>query len=291
MSAIAAAGSSSSYNAIAQLLAQNLSNSTAAGVPAIGQPTSSEQASASSSAPTDSVDLSDHAKTVLAQAQKDQVLANQLQAFVQSHRNSDGTGKNSASGQSTQSSSTPGQATDNVMQAFDQLTGQAPAASTSQQTDGSTSDTNGWGSIFPDTFVPTKSMSTSLTLGGFTVSVQSDPSRLYSEVDVSGNGVSAWNKHFWPSDAGFGGSAPPAGISVNIGSNPNNLAEDIVTITQDEATAKSASVSSSTGSSAVAAVSARSSSLTFVINYATGQITAAQSSESVSALSASQAFG
>jgi hypothetical protein len=182
------------------------------------------------------------------------------------------------------------------MQAFDQLTGQTTAASTSEQTDGSSSDTGqagdkqGFAAIFPDAFVPTRSMSTSLTLGGFTVSVQSDPSRLYSQVDVSGNGVSTWSKHFWPSDGASGGSASPAGISVSIGSNPNNEAEDIVTITQDEATATSVSASSSKGSAAVAAVSARSSSMTFVVNYATGQITATQSSEAVSALSATQTY-
>jgi hypothetical protein len=272
---------------VAQLLANGLSNSAAtAGVPQLGQ-TAGGAGSTSSDNPTDTVDLSDRAKAVLAQAQKDQVLANQLQTFVQSNRSSSGTGNNSTS---------PGQGTHNVMQAFDQLTGQTTAASTSEQTDGSSSDTGqagdkqGFAAIFPDAFVPTRSMSTSLTLGGFTVSVQSDPSRLYSQVDVSGNGVSTWSKHFWPSDGASGGSASPAGISVSIGSNPNNEAEDIVTITQDEATATSVSASSSKGSAAVAAVSARSSSMTFVVNYATGQITATQSSEAVSALSAAQRY-
>jgi hypothetical protein len=289
MSTIAATPSSSGYSAVAQLLAGGLSNSAATtGIPQIG-PNASSVANTSSDNPTDTVDLSDHAKAVLAQAQKDQVLAGELQTFVQSNRSSGGTTKNFV--QSTQSPSTPGQVTDNVMQAFDQLTGQTTAASTPEQTGSSNSNGSG-SSIFPDAFVPTKSMSTNVTLGGFTVSVQSDPSRLYSEVDVSGNGVSTWSKHFWPSDSASGGSAFPPGISVSIGSNPNNLAEDIVTITQNEAAAAGASASSSTnGSAAVAAVSARSSSITFVINYATGQITAAQSSETVSALSASQPLG
>jgi hypothetical protein len=289
MSAVAATGSASSNSAVAQLLADGLSNARATtGLPQTAQTGSSNTSGASSGNPTDTLDLSDHAKAVLAQAQKDQVLSNELQAFVQSNRGSGGTGKNSISGQSTQSPSTPGQAADNVMQAFDQLTGQTTAASTGQTGDNQTSSADGWGTVFPDAFVPTKSMSTSLTLGGFTVSVQSDPSRLYSEVAVSGNGVSTWSKHFWPSDMGGGGSASPPGISVSIGSNPNNSAEDIVTITQNQATATSASASSSKGSAAAAAVSAQSSSITFVINYATGEITAAQSSETVSARSASQ---
>jgi hypothetical protein len=293
MSTIAATASSAGYGAVAQLLADSLSNSAAkTGTAQIGQ-TAGSVASTSSGNPTDTIDLSDRAKAVLAQAQKNQVLANELQAFVQSNRGSGGAGKNSISGQSTRSLSTPGDVAGNVMQAFDQLTGQTTAASVGQAGDNQASSADGWGSsIFPDAFVPTRHMSTNVTLGGFTVSVQSDPSRLHSEVQVSGNGVSTWMQHFWPSDGASGGSGSPPGISVSIGSNPNNSAEDIVTITQDEATATSVSASSSTkGSAAVAAVSARSSSITFVINYATGQITAAQSSEAVSALSASQTLG
>jgi hypothetical protein len=290
MSAIAATSSASSYSSVAQLLANGLSSTAAAnGIPQVGQATNSNSSGTSSGGPTDSVDLSDHAKAVLAQAQKDAVLASELQTFVQSNRTSGDAGKNSNSGQSAQSPSTSGQATDNVMQEFDQLTGQTTAASTGQTGDSQPSSANGWGAVFPGVFVPTKSISTSVTLGGFTVSVQSDPSRLYSEVAVSGNGVSTWSKHFWPSDGGSGGSALPPGISVSIGSNPNNSAEDLVTITQNEATATTESASSSTkGSATAAAVSARSSSITFAINYATGQITAAQSSEAVSALSVSQ---
>jgi hypothetical protein len=292
MSAIAATSSASSYSAVVQLLSSGLSGTAAAnGIPQSGQATNSNSSGTSSGGPTDSVDLSDHAKAVLAQAQKDQVLANQLQAFVQSNRSASGTGKNSISGQSTQSPSTPGQAADSVMQEFDRLTGQTTPASADQTADNQASSASGWNSVFPGVFVPTKSMSTSVTLGGFTVSVQSDPSRLYSEVAVSGNGVSTFSKHFWPSDMAGGGSASPPGISVSIGANPNNSAEDIVTITQDQATATSASASSSKGSAAIAAVSAQSSSMTFVINYATGEITAAQSSESVSARSASQTLG
>src|ERR1700761_6102559 len=259
MSAIAATSSASNYSAVAQLLASGLSGTAAAnGIPQIGQATDSNSSGTSSGGPTDSVDLSDHARAVLAQAQKDQVLANDLQAFVQSNRSSGGTGKNSISGQSTQSPSTPAQIAGNVMQEFDRLTGQTITASTPQQTDGSNS-ADGWNSIFPDVFVPTKSMSTNVTLDGFTVSVQSDPSRLYSEVAVSGNGVSTFSKHFWPSAMASGGSGSPPGISVSIGSNPNNSAEDIVTITQNEATATSESASSSKGSATAAAVSARSS--------------------------------
>src|ERR1700748_2269054 len=132
MSAIAATASSSGYSAVAQLLTSGLSNTTSpSGIPQIGQ-TGSSNSSGTSSDPTDTVDLSDHAKAVLAQAQKDQVLAGQLQEIVQSNKNPSGAGNNSISGQSTQSSPTSGQAADSIMQAFDRLTGQPTAASTAQ---------------------------------------------------------------------------------------------------------------------------------------------------------------
>src|ERR1700761_9080368 len=179
MSILAAAASSSSYSAVAQLLAGGAA--TTPGIPPIGQAAGSDPGTSSN--PTDTVDLSDRAKAVLAQAQKDQVLAQQLQTFVESNRPSGGAGKNSASGSSAQGSSTSGQGTGDVMQEFYQLTGQTTAAST----DSGSSDTGQTDSVaqsfdnavFPGVFVPTKRMATSLTVGGFTVSVQSDPSRLF----------------------------------------------------------------------------------------------------------------
>jgi hypothetical protein len=137
MSAITTAGSPSGYSAIAQLLANSLSNSAAPDASQTGQPKPSQSAAAATSAPTDSVELSDHAKAVLAQAQKDQVAANQLQSFLQSARNPAGTGGNAA----------PGQTASGISQAFDQLTGQtqqpsqqgnagSPSLADLQKTDG-----------------------------------------------------------------------------------------------------------------------------------------------------------
>ena len=89
MSVIAAAGSSTSYNAIAQLLADGVSNTATPGSALqIGQAGNPASSASTSNSPTDSVDLSDRAKAVLAQAQKNQVAANELQALVQSNRNS-----------------------------------------------------------------------------------------------------------------------------------------------------------------------------------------------------------
>jgi hypothetical protein len=80
---------------------------------------------------------------------------------------------------------------------------------------------------------------------------------------------------------------PGAGISIGIPNN-NNEAIDAITITQNLATASSASVSSSSaGSISTSSVNAESSSITFLVDYATGQISVEQSAMSVSARSAS----
>jgi hypothetical protein len=68
----------------------------------------------------------------------------------------------------------------------------------------------------------------------------------------------------------------------------NNEAEDAIMITQNVATASSASASSSsTGSISTSSVNAQSSSITFQVNYATGQIGVQRSAASVSARSTS----
>lgn len=124
MSAIATGGSSSGYSALAQLLASTFSTRTSPDAPQIGQPERLVSTSALSSTPSDSVDLSDHAKAVLAQAQKDQVLANELQTLVQSNKNSAGSNSNSILGQSSQGQLTSAQTADSISQSFAQLTGQ-----------------------------------------------------------------------------------------------------------------------------------------------------------------------
>ena len=92
MSAIAPTGSTADYSAIASLLNSGFS-SQATDTPQAGQGSDP----ASSPSPTDSVDLSDHAKAVLAQAQQDQVLASKLQALVQSNKNPVGSQSQSGS--------------------------------------------------------------------------------------------------------------------------------------------------------------------------------------------------
>jgi hypothetical protein len=113
MSAIAATGSPSSYSAVAQLLADSLPSATA-GLPQAG-PSGTSGSSAAGNSASDSLNLSDHAKSVLAQAKANKVAADQLQTFLQSVRNPNGTGKTSATGQTSDDAGT---------QIFDRLKGQ-----------------------------------------------------------------------------------------------------------------------------------------------------------------------
>jgi hypothetical protein len=116
MSAIAATGSSPNYSAVAQLLANSLSSATA-GIAQTGQSNNLGSPATSTSGPSDSLNLSNHAKSVLARAKADQIAAGELQAFLQSARNSNGTGTAPASKPTS----------DEVTQIFDQLTGQTQA--------------------------------------------------------------------------------------------------------------------------------------------------------------------
>ena len=90
-----------------------------------------------------------------------------------------------------------------------------------------------------------------------------------------------------PSAGAGGASQLPSGVTISIGNpNNNNEAIDAITITQNVATADSASVSSSSaGLISTSEVNAQSSSITFLVNYATGEISVQQSAVSVSAQS------
>ncbi len=135
-------------------------------------------------------------------------------------------------------------------------------------------------------FTPTKSLSNSVTYDGFTLTLDTNASTQFYGIELSGNGVQAFSKHFGPSAGAGGGNALPPGVTISTGIADNNEAIDAITITQNVATADSASVSSSSaGSINASEVNARSSSITFLVNYATGEIGVQQSAVSVSAQS------
>lgn len=109
----------------------------------------------------------------------------------------------------------------------------------------------------------------------------------YFGFKLSGNGVTASNDHFG-SGANVGSlTQVPPGLTVNFSTPGNNQAEEEVTITQSSASLNAVSASSSSAGSVVASsVNGQSSSITFRINYQTGQISVAQAAASVTARSA-----
>ena len=135
-------------------------------------------------------------------------------------------------------------------------------------------------------FVPTKSLSNSVTVDGFTLTVETNASTQFYGTELSGNGTQVYDKHFGPSDEAGGGTGAGPGVSISTAEVDNNEALDAVTVTRNIATASSASISSSSaGSISTSSVNAQSSSITFLVNYATGQISVAGSAASVSAQS------
>jgi hypothetical protein len=125
-----------------------------------------------------------------------------------------------------------------------------------------------------------------VTFDGYTLTVDTNAGTQFYGTELSGNGTQVYDKHFAPSDEAGGGTGAPPGVAISSAIVDNNEALDAITITQNTATASSASISSSSaGSISTSSVNAQSSSITFLVNYATGQISVAGSAASVSAQS------
>lgn len=249
---------------IAQLIA-----GASAGLPTSVDPSHAPASAtnpASGTGPVTFVTLSDQAKAAAAtKAQSDQAAADRLQAYVEAHRVNGGGASPSSDAQSPSS-------------------GARVAAIVAQIK--ALADTNAPQPF--QSFTPTRSLSNSVTVDGYTLSLETNAATQYYGIELSGNGVQAYNKHFGPSDGAGGGTSLPPGVSISSGiPGGNNEALDSITITRNVATASSAAISSSSaGSAATSAVNAQSSSITFLVDYATGEISVQQSAASVSAQAA-----
>jgi hypothetical protein len=275
---------------IGNLLAQMISSGSSA-APA---PTATSTSSASSSTATSSpgtgagvfVTLSDQAKAAAAtQAQSGQDAADSLQALVEAQQANNADAKTSAPG-SLQSILLEAniQSTDTPPDNAQPTTGSKVAAIVAQIK--AVADANEPPPY--QSFTPTKSLSNSVTFDGYTLTVDTNASTQFYGTELTGNGTEVADKHFGPSDEAGGGTGAPPGVEVSYGMVDNNEALDAITITQNVATASSASASSSSaGSVSTSSVNAQSSSVTFLVNYATGQISAEGSAASVSARSTS----
>jgi hypothetical protein len=219
--------------------------------------------------------LSDQAKANLAAADR-------LQAYAEAHR---------ASGNDTS-------AVDSLQSVLDSSSQAAGTPATVTQPTPSASELAAEGAQIPtiangnapqsfQPFTPTKNLSKSVTYDGYTLTLDANAGTQGYGIEVSGNGVQAYDKHFGPSDGISGATVSQPGVEVSVGiPNSNDEAVDAITISQNTAAASTASISSSSaGLASTSSVNAQSSSVTFLVNYATGQIVVQQSAASVSAQS------
>jgi hypothetical protein len=269
---------------IGDALAQLISGGSGGPLTPVATSTNSASSSTTTSTgglgPATVVTLSDQAKAA-AKAQSDQAAADRLQAYVEAHHvNGNDTGtKTTATGslQSILDASTQPTGTD-----AQPTTGSSKVAAIVAQIK-TLADANAPQPFQP--FTPTKSLSNSVTVDGYTLTLDTNAGTQFYGIEVTGNGAQFYDKHFGPSDGAIGDTAsPPPGVEIGGGMANNNEAIDAITITQNIATASSASASSSSGGSiSTSSVNAQSSSITFLVNYATGQISVEGSAASVSA--------
>jgi hypothetical protein len=276
-------------NVLAQLIA---SSSSAALAPAA---TSSSAASSSAAPPNAGsgagvfVTLSDQAKAAVAtKAQSDQDAADRLQAYVDEQRANNAGAKAGAPVSLQSILETNTEATDTPPASAQPTSGAKVEAIVAQiKTLAAANEPPPF-----QPFVPAKSLSNSLTVDGFTLTVETNASTQFYGTELTGNGTQVYDKHFGQCDEAGGGAGAGPGVSISTAEVDNNEALDAVTVTRNIATASSASTSSSSsGATSASSVKAQSSSITFVVNYATGQISAEGSAESVSAKSTSSAPG
>jgi hypothetical protein len=272
-------------NVLAQLIA---SSSNAPPVPAATSTNSASSSAATPSAGSGAavfVTLSDQAKAAAAtKVQSDSDAADRLQAYVDEQRADNAATKAGAPVSLQNILETNTEATDTPPASTQPTTGAKVEAIVAQiKTLAAANEPPPF-----QPFTPTKSISNSVTVDGYTLTLSTNAGTQFYGVAVTGHGAQFYDDHFGPSDGGSGDTAPlPPGAEIgdqNVLN--NNEAEDAIMITQNVATASSTSTSSSSkGSSSTSSVNAESLSITFEVNYATGQINVQQSAASVSAQS------
>ena len=268
LTAVSATGPSIGTS-LAQLIADDSDESATPTATTTSSDGSSSAPSSGGSGPATYFTLSDAAKANLA-------ASNRLDAYAAAHRDS---------GSLTGGETNPPGGFLSTLEASIQFTG------TPSTTSGSTT-TNGNETPPFRTFVPTKNISKSVTYDGYTLTLNTDAGTQWYGIELNGNGVQAYSKHFGSSDGAAGASGVLPGMVVSAGpADPNNEAFDAITVTRNTATASSASISSSAGSASTSSANAQSSSITFLVDYATGAISVEQSAASVSTQSSQSSPG
>jgi hypothetical protein len=260
MTAVATTNSSIGAQVAALLPGGSNASATA---PTASQSNSPASASPANSGfgPATSINLSDHAKAVLAQAKSDQVVATELQAFVEAHR----IGSNGGPDLAGDATSSPDKATASL----GNFTGQ----------DGTiygviVTPTEPGSAVL--TAVPTVdpqiSFSSQLQAGGFTISATADASTGTYSLQIDGPDGFHWSDQKLDPAPGLGSvsGATPAGGLILSGAGPGNV--ETINFSEESATAASVTTSSGTGSLSVAEASARALSATVTIDFSTGII-------------------
>jgi hypothetical protein len=281
------ANSPSIGNVLAQLVASSSSAPPAPAATSTSTVSSSAATPSAGSGAAVFVTLSDQAKAAAAtKVQSDSDAADRLQAYIDEQRANNAATKAGAPVSLRSILETNTQATDTPPASAEPTTGAKVEAIVAQIK--TLADANEPAPF--QAFTPSKSLSNSVTVDGYTLTLNTNAGTQFYGVTVIGNGAQFADDHFGPCDGGSYNNAPlPPGVEIGDqnGLN-NNEAEDAITITQNVATATSVSSSSSSkGLSSTSSVNAESLSITFEVNYKTGQINVQQSAASVSAQSTS----
>lgn len=270
MSAIAATGSSS-Y--IATLL-DNIAASAADGAQAGGGATTADHASPSRRL-ADSVDLSDHAKQVLARAETDKAVADRLAAFVQSLRNTGDRpyGPQSSSGTSAASS--------HHGPSFEELAGLSEASSTTVTiavSGGDIAEPNGADSPNDGGIHPAHSFSNTLSFGDFYITAKGDSLTDNSDVEIYAKNLQAssvrWGGYSGTSGVGDGGTGQPSEYRLVSGQYSGN--RETFLFARSSAAASAVAVQDANGSAVEAVAAAESDLVAITVDFNTGQISASE---------------
>jgi hypothetical protein len=274
MSAIAANNLSATDN----LLALLRSNSGTADAPSLSATTGlgaagSQGETTSGGNPATFVELSDHAREVLARNSAEQVAAAQLQSFVESRRDGGKGGFGSGglgSGYILVSGGIP----------TSPSTGNEYAAEFGTQ-DGSmygilvtpTEPGSAVATVLP-IVTPKVSFSNQVQAGGFTVSAAGDASNGTYSIQIDGPDGFQWSDQQLDPNLGQGvisGSLPPVpGALITATPGPGNI--ETITFSANGATAESVSASSGSGTVSMSTASALTLSETVSIDFSTGEI-------------------
>lgn len=231
------------------------------------------------------VDLSDHAKSIIAKAKSDQAVAVRVAAFAAAARAGSGGASNRAGGRPITDLSIDFPPSD--------LTGLSPQGNYTSG-DGTIWATNtvstGSGSAhvaFVPTVEPMIGFSNRLQAGGFSIVATGNAQDGTYAVDIQGPDGFSWSNSKSTPGAGLDdrvtGSAPPGIGYVEGGPGPGNT--QTIHFYENGLSGASVTASSDAGTLSVASASARTLLATVSINFSTGMIQLQSSSTSATSLS------